>query len=743
MYPFLGLFAQQIGDSNPSLFDGPAEAATRQIEVPLELYNQYLINAGLDPIGSESLLVTENNTVVISHEIPLINKKKKERVPTSVPAPTKHFLQSKPNYAWEEESLMSGLLIDGVDFNEDANNNGSFTIPPDPHGAVGTSHVCYVLNRSIDCYTKGGNQLAGFSQSLASFFSPLSPENGTFDPKIIWDQYENRFVAVTLIKVGNSISRVLLAVSATADPGGTWYYQAIDARDNGCWFDYPGLAVDDQAIYITGNYFNLNTDFYCESNLIIVDKGVNGGIYDGVTSTNESLATNNDFNLYNPVIEAGAGSNVTLQPTHVFGTLPAGLGAFLVSYSGLTNGADEFIQNFTITNPLSNPTFSQELIFVGNIDNTAAALPEADQPNTSINIATNDRRALNAVWRNDELWVAATVRPSSGANANQATAYWTKLNVDGINPGTLNIQGEVGGEDIESGISTFFPSIAVNSSGNAALSFSASGANTFAGAYATSIDGTTGAVGNSLIVKEGIADYNRRFGGSRNRWGDYTKMSLDPVNEVFWATSMAAISKGTILSGTPQEDGRWQVFVKELTELSPTCPVNLSVNGNPIEGGIYSALNTITSTGRVAANTSVTFEAGQSIVLSPNFRVEKNASFTAQIGSFSECETEQSTQSIEERTAEISTLQENQISIFPNPSRQQTNIALRMDVDAEVVIDLYDLTGKQLLKVLPATYQEKGVLTARLDTDQLNAGIYLLIFRIGDRIETRKLSVVR
>ncbi|MEM9849900.1 MAG: hypothetical protein AAF847_18560, partial [Bacteroidota bacterium] len=127
--PFYGLFAQQVGDSNPSLFDDRTEAAIRQIEIPLEQYNQYLINAGLDPIGSESLLVTDNNTVIISYEIPLINKKKKESVPTSVPAHVKHFLQSKPKYALEAESSSSGLLIEGVDFDEDANNNGSFTIP--------------------------------------------------------------------------------------------------------------------------------------------------------------------------------------------------------------------------------------------------------------------------------------------------------------------------------------------------------------------------------------------------------------------------------------------------------------------------------------------------------------------------------------------------------------------------------------------------------------------------------------
>ncbi|MEM1328568.1 MAG: T9SS type A sorting domain-containing protein [Bacteroidota bacterium] len=729
--------AAQIDNSNPSIRNSNG-VVRQQIEVPLELYNRYLEEAGLDPIGSESELVTENNTVILSYEIPEINKKKKAFMPTSVPVHQPHFLQKELSLFSKEETPTPGTFINGLDFDQDATNNGSYTIPPDPHGAVGTTHVCYVINRSIDCYTKSGTQAVGYSQSLANFFSPLSPENSSFDPKIIWDQYENRFVAVTLIRSGN-ISRVLLAVSATADPSGTWYYQAINTEDDGCWFDYPGLSVDEEAIYVTGNFFDLSSNFYCESNVIIIDKGVNGGIYDGITSSNENIATNSDFAMYNPVIEAGTGNSTTLQPTHMFGTTPTGKGAFIVSYSGINNGTDEFLQIFTIDNPLTTPTFSHQYINVGDIGNSGAGLPDAIQPVTSTRIETNDRRALNSVWRDGKLWVAATILPNIGVNANQATVYWAKLTANGVNPVTLDMQGEVGGEDIANGVATFFPSIAVNASGDAGICFSASGSSTFAGAYGALVDGNTGAVQPTVTLQEGVADYVRTFGSGRNRWGDYSKMSVDPVTELFWGTNLAAAAKGTILSG---EDGRWQVFIKEFVELvNSNCPGAISVNDNAIASGTYQAANVLTSTGQIPGGRTVTFKAEQIVRLLPGFRANNNTDFTAEIAAVN-CTNALPPTVVEERT-EAAVTEETAITIAPNPSVSETTITIQLIEDSHLTVQLYDATGTSIKTLLPLAWATKGDQVIHFDSRDLPTGIYFVVCRMDDGISTKQLSVMR
>ncbi|MFM6308460.1 MAG: hypothetical protein ACKPGB_09365, partial [Dolichospermum sp.] len=82
--------------------------------------------------------------------------------------------------------------IEGINFDENANNTGFFQIPPDPSGAAGLNHVVSVVNSSIEWHTKTGIQQN--SQSLRNFFSAAvpgttdDPLTATFDPKVIYDQ---------------------------------------------------------------------------------------------------------------------------------------------------------------------------------------------------------------------------------------------------------------------------------------------------------------------------------------------------------------------------------------------------------------------------------------------------------------------------------------------------------------------------------------------------------------------------
>lgn len=156
--------------------------------------------------------------------------------------------------------------IEGINFDENAALNGSYFIPPDPIGAAGPSHVVSVTNCSIEWFTKAGvNQK---SDALSSFFTSLTPLTATFDPKVIYDQYAGRFVVITLEKTdvafgaASNTSRILVAVSDDSNPNGTWYFHAINSKilisAVNCWADYPGLAVDDEAIYITNNMFTSN-----------------------------------------------------------------------------------------------------------------------------------------------------------------------------------------------------------------------------------------------------------------------------------------------------------------------------------------------------------------------------------------------------------------------------------------------------------------------------------------------------
>ena len=127
----------------------------------------------------------------------------------------------------------------------------------------------------------------------------------------------------------DSAGRILLAVSATSDPNGTWYYFSINSNINisgtNYWADYPGFAVDNNAIYITNNLFSYSATggVYGGNYLWIVPKTP---FYTGGTPT---------FAVYDPPGLTGQ-QPVTMQPAHMFGTVQPNVGTFLVRYSGFT-----------------------------------------------------------------------------------------------------------------------------------------------------------------------------------------------------------------------------------------------------------------------------------------------------------------------------------------------------------------------------------------------------------------------
>jgi len=291
--------------------------------------------------------------------------------------------------------------------------------------------------------------------------------------------------------------------------------------------------------------------------LWIVGKGASGGFYDGGVAS---------VTVHNPY--ASAGIATTTQPTHVFGDGGAGpgIGTYLVSYSGLSNGVQEFLQIVRVDNPLTAPTFSQQFVNVGNLETGFPALPGAPQSGTTRLIDVNDRRTLNAVWRDNALWTTAEIRPDSGPDFNQTTAHWWNLNTTTPIFITLNDQGNIGGEDIAPGAFTFFPAVAVNDNGFAAFGFSASAPTIFAGAYVTgrAADDAPGSVRSSEVVHAGEDFYVRTFSANtaaRNRWGDYSGIAVDPTNnKFFWVFNEFADQRGTILTGLPGEDGRWRMI---------------------------------------------------------------------------------------------------------------------------------------------------------------------------------------
>ena len=511
------------------------------------------------------------NVSIPDFEIPVTGNGKKGRG-LQAPGPENAEAISTPD---PEPLSWTGIETQFLSTNFD--DNGSYTdgfrfIPPDSHAAAGPNHVVNVVNVTITFHQKNGT--IDFQDGLESFFSSLNPLTFTFDPKVIYDQYEDRWVVITMEQTAISsgdladTSRMLVAVSDDSDPNGTWYFSEFDTVVSGNWADYPGFAVDEEAVYINTNLFSFAGGDYGGVRVWILEKGVGaGGFYDNGGTL--ILSENDPY--------AGGGVATTTQPSHMFGTGPAGTGVFLVSYSGLTDGVNEAIQVVRLDDPLGTPTFIQGFLSLGNIETLAGGIPDMPQSGTATLIESNDRRALDAVWRNDALWLTTTINPNSGTDSGQATAMWVKIDTTTLASLSIADTGIIGGEDIATGTYTTFPSIAVNANEDVVIGFSASAPTIFAGAYFVNRQASdaAGFTGSSVEVKAGVDSYVRTFLGPRNRWGDYSATAVDPVDGCFWVYNQWADTQGTPIFG---ELGRWGTAYAKTCSTPPVCDATYDIN---------------------------------------------------------------------------------------------------------------------------------------------------------------------
>jgi len=448
-------------------------------------------------------------------------------------------------------SNLIGLVTDAINYDQNASNTGYYNIPPDNTGAAGPAHFVLAVNVSIEWYTKAGTQ--EHSEDLTNFFSSTSPTYGLFDPKVLYDQYNKRFVVIALEEDdANQVSNIHLAVSQTSNPNDGWYFQKINSQlsisGTETWADFPGLGLSSEALYITCNMFDFSAYSFQASRLWILDKG----LYSGGSST---------VNVYDPSTSAGLSSQAfTLQPAHMHGTQPDNVGTFMFSTEWSDGTNNDLIGVFRVDDPLAaagGPSFNVQFLNPGEIHDNSSGVPDAPQSGTSNTIDFGDTRAQTCAWSSNRLLGGFTVNPSSGTDGGQATVFWFDINTTTLSSLTLTQQGNVGGEDIATAAYTGYPAISVNQDGDVAIGFSASASTIYAGAYYTlhTDNEANGVVQASQTLHSGQDYYYRTFGSGRNRWGDYSAISVDPADNLnFWVFNQYAMTRGSLSGG---EDGRW------------------------------------------------------------------------------------------------------------------------------------------------------------------------------------------
>ncbi|MCL5276154.1 MAG: Ig-like domain-containing protein, partial [Chloroflexi bacterium] len=455
--------------------------------------------------------------------------------------------------------------------------------PPDGGVAAGLNHVMQVVNVYYAIYNKYGSPLA--TDSLVNFFQPALSTLGTYnivsDPRVLYDAVRGRWL-VTLLVInyqtdGSGNGWVVLAVSPGDDPTtapNLWHQTVItttrDSGSNRSFGDFDTLGYDSRNVYIGTNQFTFGVQAWRGNDLFVLSRADAYG--PPGTSVNQQR-----FNNVNCLSSA--------QP--VGGDEDPSMGYF-VSWSRCS--ATQFI-----VQPISGtaPAASLAAQITLNTLNVAQP-PQARQLNGPNTIDTIDGRVMNAVYRNGSLWTAHAVSITIGGDGS-AVIHWLQINL-----AAQTIQQE--GVYSSTATDYYYPMITVDSRNNALLVFNRSSAMEYISAYyavrlSSDPPNTFGA---SSLLKSGVDQYYRYWNASdtRNRWGDYNGVALDPNGHTVWME--AAIAYTRTETATNGSYGNWTTWIGATDLPYPllTSTVALSSSLNP---SLYG--QAVTLTARVTSTT--------------------------------------------------------------------------------------------------------------------------------------------
>lgn len=433
--------------------------------------------------------------------------------------------------------------------------SGFGVIPSDMGLAVGQDHVAQMVNGAFAIYQKNG-ALAQPVISDAAFWENAGISSSTLsarvtDPRLAYDAQSRRWFAseVTTSATGN---QVLLARSNTSDP--TQGFKAVQFTGNSGFADFPTLGVDRDGVYIGTNNFTSSTGSFTGVSLFSIPKA-------DLIGASPSVAQMTRFDNL-----SAAQRGFTLQGISNNG----GGSASVLAVDALSwNTVDR-----TAINGAAGPgaTLSATDKITGVLDGAPNA---ARQPDGTRNLDAGDRRlSASVVQAGDYIYATRTIGDSQNSTATtHDMAAWLVL--DAATNAILR-QGVIGDPLYD----YYYPSIAADDLGNFVIGFNRSGdpvtgAAGDISAYAVACTGFGADCGDPLLLAEGlVGDYHLTYGGSANRWGDYSATVLDPVDpDTFWTAleiPLAANEWGTQvtalrLAGVPlPEPAAWGLMLAGL-----------------------------------------------------------------------------------------------------------------------------------------------------------------------------------
>ena len=437
-------------------------------------------------------------------------------------------------------SSKEGAEIPGPLQSFDSVPNTSGGAPPDPNGAVGPNHVVTMVNSNFQFHTKTGTSVFGpaaINSLFSGFGGPCQTENAG-DPVALYDRLADRWFLSQFTSAGPSYF-FCVAISATPDPTGSYYRYAIPT---GARFpDYPKAGVWPDAYYVSTREFTGST--------------FNGA---GAYALNRAQALAGTANAQiisflaapSPAYNVGDG----LLPADIDGMTPPPLGSpnyfvgsmdnngpYAAPQDALTlwkftaNFANPPASSFVLTNTVPVAAYNSVL---GLCAGARTCIPQAGTANRIDHLGYRQRPMFRLAYRNfgthESLVTNQSVSGGTGPNGEVSGIRWWEMRSPNSSP-FIHQEGTFA-PGVTDGIHRWMASAAMDGEGNIGLGYSASSATLFPSVYYTGR--RPGDPLGTMPQGEGIIHTgtgSQTGSGAGNRWGDYTSLSIDPVDDLtFW-----------------------------------------------------------------------------------------------------------------------------------------------------------------------------------------------------------------
>ena len=411
--------------------------------------------------------------------------------------------------------------------------------PPDTNGDVGPNHYVQMVNVRFAVYSKTGTLLYGPVDNntlWAGFGGPCETENSG-DPIVQYDILADRWVISQFaVPAGDKFECV--AVSKSGDPLGEYYRYAFPYGTD--MPDYPKLGVWPDGYYVTYNMFDGTTDDFKGMKTCALER-----------SKMLIGAQANQVCFDNPYPAVGqVKSEWSLLPADVDGHTPPPAGSpnyVLGEHWDDTSKLTMYRFSVDWTNP-ENSTFAGPIYLsvapytpacIDVFRNRCVPQPAKWHGYVALLESLGGRTMYRLAYRNFGSHESLVVNHSIALDDNpgltkQIGLRWYEIRSPGTTPQVYQ-EGTSASET--PGQFRWMGSIAMDHSGNIALGYSSSSTTLFPsinyiGRLATAPLGTMPFAEG--LIKAGTGAQT----GTGARWGDYTAMQVDPVDDcTFWYTN--------------------------------------------------------------------------------------------------------------------------------------------------------------------------------------------------------------